>query len=545
MDPSPGFVTPARWDYHPPAPTAALASVKLPDGGCAFTAEGGAALDRPRRPSRRAAAWSARARPRRAASRSRRRISPPIDPARRRPPGSTSARTAARLLRRPPSRSAPSPAPCAAPEPLAKVVGVGSAVLAATLQGRLLRREAANGWRAASTSPAIAGARVFDLAAGSGGRVLALGFPEALFASEDGGATLDFGRGRRHRAGARRLGRTRAAAISASRASSSRWCGAPDRASFAAGAPRRSRGSQARRSTSEAGARALGRGRGAGGARRARRRPCAYEVVRPENEGDLWLMARGRIEERLETVPIGGSERCGSVRLGARGRVVFIACVFTEGGSGEIVAEVRRSVDAATTWSDPLRLATPDTDQITISVSADGSAAGDRRVPRLGHGRRLQAERAAPAPADPRRRRRRARRRSDAGHDGGRDGSHDGGDDGGHDGWRYGAPPAPSTLRAFPVERAAALRPRRSATAFGADGHTAYFLGKRGKDDRTGLFVSHDGGETFSPRAVPGQGRRRAQAAQRTTTTPRATRRTRSRSTSRPRSTPARTGPSA
>ncbi len=38
--------------------------------------------------------------------------------------------------------------------------------------------------------------------------------------------------------------------------------------------------------------------------------------------------------------------------------------------------------------------------------------------------------------------------------------------------------------------------------AFGGDGHTAYFLGRRGKDDRISLFASHDGGETFSPRTL-------------------------------------------
>src|SRR6185437_2613964 len=76
-----------------------------------------------------------------------------------------------------------------APEPLAKVVGVGSGVLAATSEGRLRGWDPVKGWSTASTSPAIAHARIFDLGAGSGSKVLALGFPEALFDSEDGGAT--------------------------------------------------------------------------------------------------------------------------------------------------------------------------------------------------------------------------------------------------------------------------------------------------------------------------------------------------------------------
>ena len=37
---------------------------------------------------------------------------------------------------------------------------------------------------------------------------------------------------------------------------------------------------------------------------------------------------------------------------------------------------------------------------------------------------------------------------------------------------------------------------------FSADGRSAYFLGKRGKDERVSVFVSHDGGSTFAPRGL-------------------------------------------
>jgi hypothetical protein len=43
------------------------------------------------------------------------------------------------------------------------------------------------------------------------------------------------------------------------------------------------------------------------------------------------------------------------------------------------------------------------------------------------------------------------------------------------------------------------------APAFSVDGRSAYFLGRRGKDDRISLFVSHDGGESFSPRTLQAQ----------------------------------------
>ena len=38
---APLFITPARWDYHPPGPDGALAATEIPGGGCVFTAEGG------------------------------------------------------------------------------------------------------------------------------------------------------------------------------------------------------------------------------------------------------------------------------------------------------------------------------------------------------------------------------------------------------------------------------------------------------------------------------------------------------------------------
>ncbi len=199
-----------------------------------------------------------------------------------------------------------------APEPLAKVAGVGSAVLAATLEGKLLRWDTASGWRAASKSPAIVGARVFDLAVGAGGRVLALGFPEALYASEDEGVTWTAAAA--PNVGARRLGTANGGDLGAQGVFESVvWRGA----SFSRGGGR-SRARRRRSTSSRA-----GRAPSAAAVQAARaviEGDRYYEAVRPDNEGDLWLIARGRLEGRLETVPLAGSERCGSVRLGARER---------------------------------------------------------------------------------------------------------------------------------------------------------------------------------------------------------------------------------
>src|SRR4029079_8059108 len=43
-------------------------------------------------------------------------------------------------------------------------------------------------------------------------------------------------------------------------------------------------------------------------------------------------------------------------------------------------------------------------------------------------------------------------------------------------------------------------------TAYAVDGRSAYFLGRRTKDDKITLFVSHDGGETFAQRPLESPG---------------------------------------
>ena len=58
--------------------------------------------------------------------------------------------------------------------------------------------------------------------------------------------------------------------------------------------------------------------------------------------------------------------------IGARGKVVLVACVSADGA--EIAADLSRSSDGGVTWSEPVHLVTPDTDQIVIAVALDGSA---------------------------------------------------------------------------------------------------------------------------------------------------------------------------
>ncbi len=466
-DPNASFVTPARWDYHPPTPVTALSVVKLPDGGCLFTAEGGqrwSAATTKQVGNRVTCSGPAEA------SLS---VAPEeLTSALRRADGSWLyvGETGALYEASEPlgafSRTVP------APEPLAKVTGAGAAVLATTLEGKLLRWEEDKGWRAAAPSPALAGARVFDLAVGSGGRILALGFPEALFASEDSGATWTATSA--PTVGARRLGSTSGGDLGAQGVLESVvWRGAafvkgPEKLPLPA--------------TSIAVDVGHAPSAGAVQAARAVLDGDRYtEVVRPENEGETWLLARGRLEGRLETTPLPDSGRCSNVRLGARGKVVFIACVMADGS--DIAAELSRSTDGGATWSEPLRLLTPDTDQIFIAVAPDGAAlvtglcrASDAAGACKPTSPLLLRDAHADAP------------------DGGKVDRVDRPD-------RLDAGAPRPALRAVPP-RAPQHSGLALAPIFGAGGHAANFLGRRGKDDRIGLFVSHDGGETFSPRTL-------------------------------------------
>jgi hypothetical protein len=378
-----------------------------------------------------------------------------------------------------------------APEPLAKVAGVGSAVMGATQDGRLLRWEPATGWRAAPPSPTLSRARIFDVASvphdpqGEGAartpsRVLALAFPEALFASEDGGLTWKAAGA--PPVGARRLGNTAAGELGAQGIFESVvWRGggfvrAPDKIV----APAAMLAVEVGRAPTVAAVQ---------GARAVLEGDRYYEITRPENEGESWLLSRGRVEGRITTTqPLPDSGGCGSVRVGARGNVVYLACVHGDGS--EITADVRRSADAGATWSEPLPLLTPDTDQITISVSSEGVAlvAG---VCRSGDAPGASGSTCKPgAPI--------LVRDISGGVDGGSAGQ-DAGRPRASGAPPHGTAPPRPVLQAFPSSAPQLSGPGLNP-CFGADPRAAYLIGRRGKDDRVSLFVSHDGGETFSPR---------------------------------------------
>jgi hypothetical protein len=494
-DAATAIVSPARWDYHPVGPSTALSAAKLEGGGCVFTAEGGqrwSAASTKTAGGRLVCAGPAEASAAVAVE--------DLTSAIRRADGTWIFVGASGMLFEAEGPLGAFTRTVPAPESLSRVAGAGAGVLATTLDGRLLRWDVAGGWRPAATTGPLPGARVFDVVVGDGGRALALGFPEALFRSEDGGAT--WAPAGAPTVGARLLGRTAGGELGA--------VGMLETLVWRPGAtPAFARGTE--KVLAQQAALDVEVGRGATAAAVAAGRAVIdgdryYEVIRPETEGEAWQLARGRIEGRLVTVPVADSKRCGNLRLGARGRTVYVACVAQD--HGEIAAELRRSADGGDTWSERVRLVTPDTDQINLAVAPDGGAlvvgvcrasdAGGACKPGAPVRIKLDAGslNAGPADAGP----------PDAGPAGPPDaGAVATGDAG------PAADPADAgdaiagssggglaaTSAGVPQLVGAALLP-----AFSPDGRSAYFLGRRGKDDRINLFVSHDGGVTFSPRAL-------------------------------------------
>ncbi len=455
---TPAIVSPAHWDYHPPAPDSALGSARIGERGCLITAEGGQR-------------WVS-------AGGTEKDSPPEEESGARLCAGKAEASSflapeeLAGIVRRgekswlfvgesgtlylagePLGAFSRTIAP---PEPFHRVSGAGSFVLGTTFEGKLLRWEEATGWKpvVVSAAPGRMAPRLFDVSVRESGRALGLSFPEALFTSDDGGASwAPLGA---PPIGARAVGLNAEGELTAQGLLESLVL-----PSSKGAAPRKIHDGLSTASTTLE----LSAGRGATAAavlagRAAMDGDRYVEAIRPDSEGDDWTLSRGRIEGRLESAPLAGTGACGSVKLGLRGKSLFLACVSQV--DGDIHAAIRRSVDVGSTFGEPLELIALDTDQVVMAVSPGGSA--------LITG----ACKAAPAEAS---------------------GT-----------CRPGAPllvqaegdgKLKATLIGAPQLSAQAQLP-----AFSADGHSAYFLGRRGKDDKITLFVSHDAGESFSPRPL-------------------------------------------
>ncbi|WP_438018942.1 hypothetical protein WMF18_07600 [Sorangium sp. So ce315] len=454
------YASPARWSYHPAAPDAAVAWA--PSGaGCVVVAQGGQR-------------WTVTPDPDAPAT------APAAAPAARcAGQGRTSASPAPEeltaIVRRSPTSwmfvgesgaiyEASSPLgqlsrTLTPPEPLAQVAGAGGSLLGVTRGGGLLRWREELGWKPVPLDGAAGQGgspppRAFGVAMVEGGRALALALPEALFASQDGGAT--WARAPLPTMGLSRVGAVGGELLAEGLLASATWDPrrAPAFSRSAAALPRADVELviAAPRAPSAA---AVWLGRAAMTGDRY------VEAVRPDDAGAPWLFASGPIEGPLREAPLPGTGECGSIKLAANGRRIVAVCSEPDGD--RILARVLRSEDGGATWSPAATLETLDIDQVAVAVSPEGAALVTGVC----------------KPVD------------------GADGckpttplllTHDGA---GQD-----------ARAAVALAAAATLGAPAALPAFSADGRSAYFLGYRGKDERLALFVSHDGGETFAPRSL-------------------------------------------
>ncbi|WP_437652295.1 hypothetical protein [Sorangium sp. So ce1182] len=455
------YASPARWSYHPAAPEVAVAWAPFVGAGCVVVAQGGQRWTVTPDPEAPAAASSA-APAARCAGQGRTSASPAPEELTaivRRSPASWMFVGASGALYEASSPLGQFTRTLSPPEPLAQVAGASGALLGVTRGGGVLRWREDLGWKPVPLDGAAGQGgppppRAFGVAMAEGGRALALALPEALFASEDGGAT--WARAPLPAMGLSRVGVLGGELLAEGLLASATWD--PRRApafsrsgavlpradvELAVAAPR----------SPSAGAVWLGRAAMAG--------DRYVEAVRPDDAGAPWLFASGPIEGPLKEAPLPGTGECGSIKLGASGRRIVAVCAEPDGD--RIAARVLRSADGGGTWSPAATLETPDIDQVGVAVAPEGAAllTGVCK-PSDGAG---GCKPTAPLLLT---------------------------QDGAEDTAR-----AAVALTAAPTLSAPAALP-----AFSADGRSAYFIGYRGKDERLALFVSHDGGETFAPRSL-------------------------------------------
>lgn len=455
---APAFASPARWHYHPPAPDFATAFVRLDHGGCALLGdEGRRFLVGPAAKSdskvNAAAANECKGNVQAANVVAPERL---LGIYRRSPNAWVFAGESGTIYE--------SASPLGAflrtippPVPFLHIAGAGSLVIGAASDGSIFKYSEDTGWKALEKSPPV---RVFDIAAAEGGRILALGLPESLYASADGGKT--FIKSPLGSIGASHVGRMPDGTLGAQGLTESITWDDRRNPSFALGAEAL-RSEEVRVVAAEA----------------AEPRAAAIAYGRAFIDGDRYFEAEsisdgdggfalihGRLGAPHSKQRIPDSADCGSIKLGGQGKQLVTACVSA--GDDMILARVRRSEDSGQSFGNALTLETLDTDSIDIAVSVNGDIL-ITGVCRPGNAQTV-CKPGAPLHLKP-----------------------------------EGKGLVANTVEALGLEGAAFM------PAFSPDGHSAYFLGRRGKDERLSLFVSHDGGESFSIRPLEAPSNRKTQ----------------------------------
>lgn len=334
------------------------------------------------------------------------------------------------------------------PTKFAKVAGNANTIMAVATNGQLFRLDASSSWRAIP----LPDSNAFDVGVSNAGETLVLGLPEKLYASKDGQTFIDVSNGLT--VGAQKIVTTAEGHLAA-------WGLTGTLAWDPQKNPAISRLNDALASQSAGldlepfiipSASPVVEGRAVLDGDRY------VEAVGPEEENGTWSLARGTFEGPLTSAPLPGTEGCTVLRLGARGRFMTILCIKPE-ESDVATALVRTSSDGGTKFGEWSRFIASNDDLSRVAVASDGTTL----VTGVCHARP------------------------------------------GASGCQ-GSPPmllqvtngaVSSTLAAAPPLMGLPISP-----AFSADGKSAYFLARRAKDERLALFVSHDGGRAFAERSL-------------------------------------------
>lgn len=324
------------------------------------------------------------------------------------------------------------------PDPLLRVSGDRATILGANRRGELLRYK--DGWEKIAQSPK---ARVLDVAVAPGGEdAVALAFPEALYVSSDAGnswAKLDA-----PAIGASRVGVTGDGALLVE--------GLYESLTIAGG--KSPSATRSRRpldplpkleiSDAYANASLITSQRAAIDGER-------YVSLITEANGSTALRV-GKIEGELETKVIPSIADCDG-RVALRGKYLVVGCVVA--GEGAARLSLRRSEDSGASWTKPVEVTIVE-DSFAMAVASDGAifvtgaCQPKDRACALSSAVVVRMNAAEP------------------------------------------------TIRASNLHVDGALfRP-----AFSFDARSVYVLGVRGKEQRLALFVSHDGGASFTAHAI-------------------------------------------
>lgn len=442
------FNSPAKWSFHPFAPTKATAAHDLGDGSCLVTTPDGLRL--------RTTKWD-RAPTGTVTCSGRMTVAADVAPE---PLVGLVERKGASWLFVGSSGNlyeaegplTPFQRIIAAPTKFAKVAGNANTIMAVATNGQLLRLEASSSWR---TIP-LPNSNAFDVGVSNSGGTLVLALPEKLYASTDGQTFTDVSNGQT--VGAQKIvstsdGDLAALGLTGTLAWDPQKTPSISRLNDAVATQAAELDLERLINPS---ATAVVEGRAVLDGDRY------VEAVGPEEENGVWSLARGTFEGPLSATTLSGTEGCTLMRLGARGRFMTIVCIKPD-DSDVATALVRTSSDGGLKFGEWSRFIASNDELTRVAVASDGTTL----VTGVCHAR--------------------------AGASG-----------------CQGSPPMllqrnngalSSTLAAAPPLMGLPISP-----AFSADGKSAYFLARRAKDERLALFVSHDGGRAFAERSLSSRG---------------------------------------